>query len=277
MCHGTRARNITWVRAFETRERIKQRTIEALRDPKVRRKMSEYPRTHSDQVKVKISSSLRRVWGKRLMKKRLNETFFLSWRESIAVAAKKGGKEAEELDWDSYQKIKQEMLRQKLQRAAEKANLKETRAENAKKRKVERRIRKEEKGDGNGKLKRMKMCSKGRNGRKRKAKEGEDIQREMKKLTAIERSRLKQRLKRIRKKISINGAVAARGSIASVIPQNTSWEKLDLDLIKKGQMRKGVSLAEQIQVAKSRKAESIACKVLLASTSTYQCTGRAEK
>lgn len=132
------------------------------------------------------------------MKKRLNETFFLSWRESIAVAAKKGGKEAEELDWDSYHKIKQEILHQKLQRAAEKANLKETRAENAKKRKVERRIRKEEKGDGNGKLKRMKMCSKGRNGRKRKAKEGEDIQREMKKLTAIERSRLKQRLKRVR-------------------------------------------------------------------------------
>lgn len=134
------------------------------------------------------------------MKKRLNETFFLSWRESIAVAAKKGGKEEEELDWDSYDEIKQEMLHQKLQRVAEKAKLKETRAENAKKSKVEQRVRKKEKGDGNEKLKKMKMCSKGRIGRKRKPKEGEDIQREMKKLTAIERSKLKQRLKRVRTK-----------------------------------------------------------------------------
>lgn len=45
--------------------------------------------------------------------------------------------------------------------------------------------------------------------------------------------------------------------MASVIPQNTSWEKLDLDLIKKGPMRKELSLADQIQVAKNRKAESM--------------------
>lgn len=253
---------------LETRKRIKQRTIEALRDPEVRRKMSEYPRTHSDQVKVKISSSLKRVWGKRLMKKRLNETFLLSWMESIAVAAKKGGKEEQELDWDSYVKIKQEMLRQELQWVVEKEKLKVMRAESVKKRKVQGRVRKKEKGDGNAKTNKLKMCSRRRNVGKRKAKEGEDFLRKMKKLTTIERSKLKQRLKKIRKKISINGTVTAQGSIASVAPQNTSWEKLDLDLIKKGQMRKEVSLADQIQVAKNRKAESKACKVLIASTLT---------
>ncbi|XP_038897968.1 uncharacterized protein LOC120085828 [Benincasa hispida] len=261
---------------LETRKRIKQRTIEALRDPKVRRKMSEYPRTHSDQVKVKISSSLRCVWGKRLMKKRLNETFFLSWMESIAVAAKKGGKEEQELDWDSYDKIKQEILHQDLQRVAEKTKLKVTRAENVKKKKVQGMVHKKEKGEDNSKTKKLKMCSRRRNGGKRKGKEGDDTLRKMKKSTTIERSKLKQRLKKIRKKISTNGAVIAQGSIASVAPKNTSWEKLDLDLIKKGQMRKEVSLADQIQVAKNRKAESTACKVLIASTLTYQCTGFAE-
>ncbi|KAA0059029.1 putative Serine/threonine-protein phosphatase 4 regulatory subunit 2-A [Cucumis melo var. makuwa] len=263
---------------LETRKRIKQRTIEALRDPEVRRKMSEYPRTHSDQVKVKISSSLRRVWGKRLLKKRLNETFFLSWMESIAVAAKKGGKEEQELDWDSYDKIKQETLHQELQRVAEKEKLKAMRAENAKMREVQRRVRKKEKGDDNAKTKKLKMCSRRRDAGKRKGKEEDDNLRKMKKSTTIERSKLKQRLKKIRKKISINGAVTTQGSIASVAPQNTSWETLDLDLIKKGQMRKEASLADQIQVAKNRKAESTACKVLIAaSTLAFQCTGVAER
>lgn len=143
----------------------------------------------SDQVKTKISSSLRRVWGKRLLKKRLNEAFFQSWKESIAVAAKKGGKEEQELDWDSHDKIIQEMLHQKLKMVEEKEKLKLMRAENAKKRKIQGR---------GAKIKKRKMCSRRRNGGKRKMKEGEDIQRTMKELTAIERSGLKQRLKKVK-------------------------------------------------------------------------------
>ncbi|XP_028755512.1 uncharacterized protein LOC114714894 [Neltuma alba] len=98
----------------ETRERIKQRTLEALRDPKVRNKMSEHPRTHSDQSKAKISSSLRRVWQKRLKSKRLKEQFYLSWAESIANGAREGGIDQEELDWNSYDKIKQQLERHQL-------------------------------------------------------------------------------------------------------------------------------------------------------------------
>ncbi|KAL2593458.1 hypothetical protein AAZX31_12G148700 [Glycine max] len=93
----------------ETRERIRQRTLEALRDPKVRKKMAEHPHSHSDQTKAKISDSLRRVWHERLKSKRLVEQFFLSWAQSIANAARKGGIGQEELDWDSYNKIKQQL------------------------------------------------------------------------------------------------------------------------------------------------------------------------
>lgn len=117
--------------------------------------------------------------------------------ESIAVAAKKGGKEEQELDWDSYDKIKQETLHQELQRVAEKEKLKAMRAENAKMREVQRRVRKKEKGDDNAKTKKLKMCSRRRDAGKRKGKEEDDNLRKMKKSTTIERSKLKQRLKKV--------------------------------------------------------------------------------
>ncbi|TKY66438.1 hypothetical protein E2542_SST09310 [Spatholobus suberectus] len=104
----------------ETRERIRQRTSEALRDPKVRKKMAEHPQSHSDQTKAKISDSLRRVWHERLKSKRLVEQFLLSWAQNIANAAKKGGSGQEELDWDSYNKIKQQLELHQLLQAEEK-------------------------------------------------------------------------------------------------------------------------------------------------------------
>lgn len=93
----------------ETRERISMRTLEALKDPKVRKKMAEHPRCHSDQIKEKISYSLRRAWEERLKSKRAGEQFFLLWEQNIANAAKKGGSGQDELDWDSYDKIKEQI------------------------------------------------------------------------------------------------------------------------------------------------------------------------
>ncbi|CAB4277385.1 unnamed protein product [Prunus armeniaca] len=79
-----------------------------------------------------MRSSLRRVWGQRLKWKRLRDKLFLSWVESIAEAAKKGGSGQQELCWDSYEKIKQKLHLQELQLAAEKK--KEKAKERAKKR-----------------------------------------------------------------------------------------------------------------------------------------------
>ena len=80
---------------------------------------------YSEQSKAKIRSSLRWVWGKRLKWKRSREKFYLSWAESIAKAAKKGGSDQEELDWDSYDKIKEEIALQQLQWAENKKKAKE--------------------------------------------------------------------------------------------------------------------------------------------------------
>lgn len=87
----------------------------------------------SDQIKVKISYSLRRVWEERLKSKRLGERFFLSWEQSIANAAKKGGSDQEELDWDSYDKIKEQLEFHQILQAEEKEKEKQMAIVGAKK------------------------------------------------------------------------------------------------------------------------------------------------
>ncbi|WJX88205.1 hypothetical protein P8452_70317 [Trifolium repens] len=105
----------------ETREKIRMGTIEALKNPEVRKKMAEHPpRYHSDQIKEKISYSQRRVWQERLKSKRVREQPFLLWEQNIANAAKKGGIGEEELDWDSYDKIKEQLVFDQILQAEEK-------------------------------------------------------------------------------------------------------------------------------------------------------------
>ncbi|XP_062170270.1 uncharacterized protein LOC133875992 isoform X2 [Alnus glutinosa] len=292
----------------ESRERIKRRTIEALRDPKVRKKMSEHPRPHSVHIKAKISSSVRRVWQERLKLKRLRERFvsswaesiakaakkggpdqqelewgsydkikqqmalqqlrwvvdnkakakrmakaraeklILSWEESIAKAAKKGGSGQQELEWDSYNKIKQEMVLQQLQWAAEKAKVKEKtklRARLAQKRKAQ-----EGKARARGEINRK---------TNRKSKEDKDD------LAVAEESKLEQKLIKILTKKSINCQVVGRGD--TVVSHFGALEKLDLEHIKREKMRREVSLADQIQAVRKKKAESTAREVLSASSS----------
>ncbi|KAJ0986170.1 hypothetical protein J5N97_004526 [Dioscorea zingiberensis] len=109
----------------EDRERIKKKTIEALRDPKIRKKMSEYPHSHSEQSKARISLGLKKIWEKRLQFRKSQEKCYFSWAKSIAEAAKEGGYDQEQLDWDSYEKMKVDIEHQLLQQRADKARAKE--------------------------------------------------------------------------------------------------------------------------------------------------------
>lgn len=129
----------------------------------------------SDETKARIGSALKHVWAKRLRWKRLGEEFLLSWSESIAKAAKDGGSDQQELDWDSYDKMKQELDVQQLQWAAEKAKAKEmakimaeqaalARAEKAAQKKAEKMARLAEK--------RKEWEEKAKARRERKRKEG---------------------------------------------------------------------------------------------------------
>ncbi|XP_048129784.1 inner centromere protein [Rhodamnia argentea] len=231
----------------ETRMRIKQRTIEALRDPKIRQKMSEHPRTHSDLIKAKIGSSLRYIWKERLKRRRLKEKFFSSWADNIAEAAKTGWSDQRELDWDSYDKLKHEIDFQHLHRLAEKERAKsmakmrahkeaaEAKAEKMA-RLAQKRKEREEKAKERGKTKRV-SCS-----RAKKKKNDLAVDQGMK----LKKSLLKINRKRSLKVVQVTGQVDA---VLSHIP---AWEKLDLDHIMREKAQRKPSLADQIQAAKNQ-------------------------
>ena len=96
--------------------------------------------------------------------KRSREEFYLSWAESIAKAAKKGGSDQQELDWDSYDKMKEEIALQQLQwaenkrRAKELAKMRAKRAARARSEKramlAEKRRERERHAEARGEIKR---------------------------------------------------------------------------------------------------------------------------
>ncbi|CAK9134111.1 unnamed protein product [Ilex paraguariensis] len=245
----------------ETRERIRQRTKEAMRDPKVRKKMSECPRSLSPQTKARIRSSLRQLWEERLKWKRLREKFSLSWAESIAMAAKKGGGDQQELDWDSYGKMKREMDLEQLQWAADKAKAKEIariRAERSSQAKAEKMARLAEK--------RREQEQKAKVRRPIKRKTHKKSKEEKEELAVAQELKLKERLTKIHRKKSLNGQVTSQ--------DNRVWEKFDPDNIKRERIQKEVSLADQIRAAKNRRAEFDTWQPLTTSYSFYPSTER---
>lgn len=86
------------------------------------------------------------------MAKARAERLILSWAECIAKVAKKGGSDQQELDWDSFNKIKQEMVLQQLQWTAEKAKAKEM--GKIRSRLAQKRKEREEKARARGEIKR---------------------------------------------------------------------------------------------------------------------------
>ncbi|CAN8288128.1 unnamed protein product [Cochlearia groenlandica] len=230
----------------DTRRRIKQRTIEALRNPKVRKKMSEHQQPHSDETREKIRASVKLVWAQRSRAKRLKEKFMSLWSENVADSARRGGSGEVELDWDSYENAKQEISYEQLQVAEEKARTKEqskmraeetAQARREKSRRVaERKKEREERDLREGKV------------RKPKQKNKENA-------TIASRSKLKKRLTKIHKKKTSLGKIAIGED--RVVSVAAKLEKLDLELIKKERTRGDISLADQIQAAKSLRGNDV--------------------
>ncbi|XP_042042706.1 golgin subfamily A member 6-like protein 1 [Salvia splendens] len=240
--HGNKGR-IPWNKgrkhSEETRARISRNTKEALKDPKIRKKMSEAPRVLSNQTKVKIRASLTKLWGRRLRSKRSREKFLQSWRESIALAAKKGGADQQELEWDSYEKFKQEAALEKAEEA---------------KRKELARVRKDRAAKVKAALKTARLAQKKRE-REEKAEVRQEATRkrnkwskeEKEKMVEFQGEKLKERLMKIQRKKSIVSRVSSQ--------QQRRWEKFDLDLAEGKHLQKDISLADQIRIAKKRRAE----------------------
>ncbi|KAJ6423450.1 hypothetical protein OIU84_024410 [Salix udensis] len=264
--HGNKGK-IPWNKGrnhtAETRALIKQRTIEALTNPQVRKKMSGHPRAHSEAIRTKIRSSLRQLWGKRLKLKRLRERFFMSWSKSIARAAKEGGIDQQELDWDGYDKIKKEITLKQLQGAMERAK-----GEEIAKRTAEREAKKKEE--------KMERVAQKRKEREEKAMEREETKRKAhrksKKQTeesSVDRKlTLKKILTKIRKKKSTDDKMISHGG--SLTSPTRAWEKLNAE-IKKEKVQREPSLADQIQAIKNKKTESNTREALAAPSTPLVC------
>uniref|UniRef100_M4EQ78 Nuclease associated modular domain-containing protein n=2 Tax=Brassica campestris TaxID=3711 RepID=M4EQ78_BRACM len=217
----------------DTRRRIKQRTTEALRNPKVRDKVSEHQQPHSDETKEKIRASMKQIWAERLRSKRLKEKLTSLWSESIAEAARRGGSGEVELDWDSYEKAKLEISSEEKARTKEqnKVRAEETKTEKKVRRVVERQKERQERDQ--------------RGGKTRKPQQNKES------TTTASRSKLKKRLTKIHKKKTSLGKVAiGKDKVVSVAAK---LEKLDLELIMKERRRGDISLSDQIQAAKNQR------------------------
>ncbi|KAK3198708.1 hypothetical protein Dsin_022123 [Dipteronia sinensis] len=232
-------------------------------------KMAEHPRFHSDESKARIGFTLRHVWRKRLRWKQWGENFILSWSKSIAKAAKDGWTDQQELNWDSYEKLEQEMTGQQLQLAEDKAKAKEM----AKKIREKAALKRAEKV-AMAKAQKMARLSQKRKEREEKAKARREIKRKTGRkskkdgeLSISQGLKLKRRLTKIHKRKSVNGPVTIRGNLVnSHIP---AWEKLDIDLLNKEKVQREVSLADQIRAAKNKRMQSTAKEVLVASSSAH--------
>ncbi|XP_042482572.1 uncharacterized protein LOC122062972 [Macadamia integrifolia] len=215
----------------ETRTLIKQKTIEDLSDPKVK-KMSEYPHAHTTQSKARIGYAQRQVWAKRLKWKRHGEKLYLKWAKSIAEAARRGGNNQHELKWDSFDKIKVELAVKQLQWAADKEREKELakmRRENAAEAKAEKMARITLKRKKKGKMFPLHVGP------------------------------------QIHRRKSKNSQVGSQEDTTT--GYRPAIEKWDPKFIQREKLRKKISLADQIEAARSRRAEYAAQKSLAESRS----------
>ncbi|XP_021757670.1 uncharacterized protein LOC110722692 [Chenopodium quinoa] len=95
----------------ETLQRIKERTRLAMQNPKVKMKLANIGHAQSPETREKIGVGVRMGWQKRRAKLLLQETCLFDWQNLIAEAARHGLLEQEELQWDSY-KVMNEQLQQ---------------------------------------------------------------------------------------------------------------------------------------------------------------------
>jgi len=99
----------------ETLALIRERTKQAMQDPKVRKKLLNCAHPQSEHTKMKIGIAVRKALEESRKKKKLQETCLLEWEDMIAEAARIGAYGEEELQWDAYAILKEKMHQEWLQ------------------------------------------------------------------------------------------------------------------------------------------------------------------
>ncbi|KAI4355349.1 hypothetical protein L6164_004130 [Bauhinia variegata] len=98
----------------ETLQRIRERTRLAMQNPKVKMKLVNLGHAQSEETKLKIGVGVRMGWKKRREKETKQETCLFEWQNLIAEASRQGYIGEEELQWNSYrildEQLKEEWL-----------------------------------------------------------------------------------------------------------------------------------------------------------------------
>ncbi|KAI5679519.1 hypothetical protein M9H77_00746 [Catharanthus roseus] len=115
--------NIPWNKGRkhtpETLQRIRERTRLAMQDPKIKMKLANLGHAQSEETRIKIGVGVRIGWERRREKLMLQETCHYEWQNLIAEAARGGLVDQEELQWDSYKILNEQLKREWVQSVEE--------------------------------------------------------------------------------------------------------------------------------------------------------------
>ncbi|KAJ1390774.1 Nuclease associated modular domain 3 [Sesbania bispinosa] len=98
----------------ETLRKIKERTRLAMQNPKIKMKLINLGHAQTTETKKKIGVGVRKQWERRRGRKMVQESCCFEWQNLIAEASRQGYVGQEELQWNSYEtldeQLKQEWL-----------------------------------------------------------------------------------------------------------------------------------------------------------------------
>lgn len=106
---GKRPWNKGLKHSAETLERIRERTRLAMQNPKVKMKLQNLGHAQSEETRLKIGDGVRMRWQRRREKQKLQETCCFEWENLVAEASRKGFYGEEELQWNSYEILDEQL------------------------------------------------------------------------------------------------------------------------------------------------------------------------
>ncbi|XP_015901395.2 uncharacterized protein LOC107434437 isoform X1 [Ziziphus jujuba] len=99
----------------ETLQRIREGTRLAMQNPKVKMKLVNLGHAQTEETRIKIGVGVRMGWERRRQKLLVQETCHFEWQNLIAEASRQGSVDEEELQWDSYKILDEQLKREWLE------------------------------------------------------------------------------------------------------------------------------------------------------------------
>lgn len=95
----------------ETLHKIKERTRIAMQNPKIKMKLTNLGHAQTKETRLKIGLGVRKLWEKRRGWKMAQATCCFEWQNLIAEASRQGFIGQEELQWNSYETLDDQLKR----------------------------------------------------------------------------------------------------------------------------------------------------------------------